>query len=631
MLLERIETPQDLKKLSITELAQLAKEIRELILDVVSKKGGHLAPNLGVVELTLAVHYVFDAPGDRIIWDVGHQSYAHKIITGRRQMFSTLREYKGLAGFPKRSESPYDPFGTGHSSTSISAALGMAVARDLKGEKRKVVAIIGDGSLTAGLAFEGLNQAGHLDKDLVVILNDNEMCISPTKGALSHYLSRRLTDPKYLHFREEIKKLISGKPGGEILISAVKKFEESLKGFFTPGILFEELGFKYVGPVRGHHLAELIKTLNAVKKAKEPILVHVLTKKGKGYEPAEKRPHLFHGVGPFDKEKEKLPDEGRTYTKAFSETLIRLAEENRKIVAITAAMPDGTGLTPFAERFPERFFDVGIAEQHAVTFAAGLAAEGLTPVVAIYSTFLQRAYDQIIHDVALQNLHVVFAIDRGGIVGSDGPTHHGVFDLSYLRHIPNMVVMAPSDEAELARMLKTAIEFNGPIALRYPRGISAGVPIPAKITPLEIGKATIIEEGEDAVILAIGHLVLEAKKAAEALKTCGIEVTIINARFVKPLDEEIIAEWADKTKRVITLEENVISGGFGSAVLETLAKKEIFASVLTLGIPDRFIPHGSQKELRAELGLDAESIAKRIKAWLRKESSPKVISIMKGG
>ena len=628
-ILDRIEGPGDLKGLSIKELETLAQEIREAILDVVSQRGGHLAPSLGVVELTLALHYVFDTPHDKIVWDVGHQAYAHKLLTGRRGFFHTLRQYGGISGFPKPSESPYDAFATGHSSTSISAALGMAVARDLKGEGHKVVAVIGDGSMTAGLAFEGLNHAGQLDRDLVVVLNDNEMCISPTKGALSHYLSRRLADPGYLRFREEVKRLAVGKPGGDVFLRAVRKFEESVKGFFTPGILFEELGFKYVGPVRGHHLGELVKTLEAIRKAKEPILVHVLTKKGKGYEPAEREPHRFHGVGPFHIETGEPKAKGKiSYTQAFSQALLRLAEEDDRVVAITAAMPDGTGLTPFAQRFPQRFFDVGIAEQHAVTFAAGLAAQGMRPVVAIYSTFLQRAYDQIIHDVALQDLPVTFALDRGGLVGADGPTHHGVFDLSYLRCVPRMVLMTPADEEELARMLKTALEWEGPAALRYPRGEATGVGIPIEIEPMEVGKGELVREGKDLVLVVAGHLLREAQEAVDLLEKRGIIPALVNARFVKPLDKDLILQWAAITGRVVTLEENAILGGFGSAVLELLVGEGVTVPVLNLGIPDDFVAHGSQGELRKALGLDGPSLADRIQEWVAGASRGEVISLV---
>jgi 1-deoxy-D-xylulose-5-phosphate synthase len=628
-LLDGIEGPEDFRELSIKDLETLAQEIREAILDVVSQTGGHLAPSLGVVELTLALHYVFHTPEDKIVWDVGHQAYAHKLVTGRKGLFHTLRQYGGISGFPKPSESLYDAFATGHSSTSLSAALGLAVARDFQGKGSKVVAVIGDGSMTAGLAFEGLNHAGQLDRDLVVILNDNEMCISPTKGALSHYLSRRMADPRYLHFREEIKRLAAGKPGGDVLLGAVRKFEESVKGFFTPGILFEELGFKYVGPVRGHHLGELVRTLEAVKKAKEPILVHVLTRKGKGYEPAEREPHRFHGVGPFHIETGESKAKGKiSYTQAFSQALLRLAEEDDRVVAITAAMPDGTGLTPFARRFPQRFFDVGIAEQHAVTFAAGLAAQGMRPVVAVYSTFLQRAYDQIIHDVALQNLPVTFALDRGGLVGADGPTHHGVFDLSYLRCVPRMVLMAPGNEEDLARMLKTALTWEGPIALRYSRGEATGVGVPREIEPMEVGKGELVREGKDLVLLVAGHLLREAREAVGLLEERGINPALVNARFVKPLDKDLILQWATLTGRVVTLEENAILGGFGSAVLELLAEEGVMVPVLNLGIPDDFVTHGSLRELRKDLGLDGTSLAYRIQEWIAGASEGEVVSLV---
>ncbi len=612
-LLPQIESPKDIRDLSYPELRRLAEEIREYIVEVISKQGGHLAPSLGVVELTLALHYCFDTPRDRLIWDVGHQCYAHKIITGRREEFRKIRSRGGPSGFPKRDESVYDPFGTGHSSTSISAGLGMAIARDLQKGSRKVVAVIGDGSMSAGMAFEALNHAGQTETDLVVVLNDNEMCISSTKGALSSYLSRRLADPYYLKIRNEVKRLFKDKPGGDKLVLAVKKAEEALKGFFTPGILFEELGFKYVGPIRGHRVKDLIETFKQVGKAKEPILVHVLTKKGKGYPPAEENPSLFHGIGPFDKEtgeplkSSSLP----TYSKVFANTLIKIAQKDERVVAITAAMPDGTGLSAFARRFPDRFFDVGIAEQHAVTFAAGLAAEGMIPVAAIYSTFLQRAYDQIIHDVALQNLPVVFAIDRGGIVGDDGPTHHGVFDLSYLRFIPNMVVMAPSDEAELANMLFTAIKHGGPVAVRYPRGVGLGVDIPEELEPLEIGKGRLIHDGGDVAILSVGNMLRACEEAVALLKEEGITPSLIDARFIKPLDEELIVEAVGKSYLVVTVEENVLAGGFGSGVLELLADRGLLGGdrqVLRFGVPDTFLPHASQDELRRMIGLTPQAI-----------------------
>ncbi len=613
-ILTRINSPQDIKSLSLKELERLAQEIREYIIRVVSTTGGHLAPSLGVVELTLALHFVFDSPRDKIIWDVGHQCYVHKIITGRRREFLTLRQEGGISGFPKPSESEHDIFGTGHASTSISAALGIATARDLKGEDFKVIAVIGDGSLTGGLAWEALNHAGDEEKDLIVVLNDNEFSISPTEGALSHYLSRRLADPTYLRIREEIRKLLTTKPGGDAIVGLLKKMEESFKGFFTPGVLFEELGFRYVGPVRGHKLKELVATFKQVKRAKEPILVHVLTRKGKGYPHAERDPRRFHGVGPFNiKTGEVASKGGITYTRAFGETLVRLAERDERVVAITAAMPDGTGLYLFAERFPERFFDVGIAEQHAVVFAAGLAAEGMRPVCAIYSTFLQRAYDQIVHDVALQKLPVVFAIDRAGIVGEDGPTHHGAFDISYLRHIPNMVVAAPRDEAELAHMLHTALGTGVPFSIRYPKGEATGVGLPEELKSIPVGRGELLKEGNDVALVAIGSMVNEALKAAELLQEEGISACVVNARFAKPLDQELILDVVSRCRRVLTVEENAALGGFGSAVTELLVNRGVSFKGRILGIPDRFVPHGKAQSLRRKLGLCAEGIAAKVK------------------
>ncbi len=619
-ILTKINSPADLKKLTINELKQLAEEIRRYIIQVVSHKGGHLAPSLGVVELTIALHYVFDSPKDKIIWDVGHQSYVHKILTGRRREFITLRERGGISGFPKMEESEHDAFGTGHSSTSISAALGIAVARDLLKEKFEVIAVIGDGALTAGLAWEGLNHAGEENRKLIVVLNDNEFSISPTSGALSHYLSRRLADPTYLKIREEIRKHLTSKPGGEAIINFLKKFEESFKGFFTPGILFEELGFKYVGPVRGHKLKELISTFKQVKKANEPILVHVLTQKGKGYKPAEENPRSFHGVGPFNIETGKpIKKRKITYTEAFSQSLIKLAESDPKVVAITAAMPDGTGLSKFSEKFPERFFDVGIAEQHAVVFAAGLATQGFKPVCAIYSTFLQRAYDQIVHDVALQKLHVVFCLDRAGIVGEDGPTHHGAFDISYLRHIPNIIIMAPKDEEELAHMLFTALNIKQPVAIRYPKGEATGKGIPQEFKTIPLGVSEILEEGEEIAIIAIGNMVYTSLSAAKILKeSLGVNPTVINARFVKPIDEMLITNIASTHKLIVTVEENALQGGFGSAVMELLNEMRVKTDILRIGLPDKFIPHGNASLLRDELGLTPEKIAKQIADRLRK-------------
>jgi len=614
-LLKQIKNPEDLRKMRPSDLPLLAREIREEIINTVAKVGGHLASSLGVVELTLALHYVFDTPRDRIIWDVGHQTYAHKLITGRQERFSTLRQYGGISGFPRREESPYDAFGTGHSGTSISAALGMAQARCLRGEDYKVIAVIGDGSLTTGLAFEGLNQAGAMDKDLIVVLNDNELSISPNVGALSSYLNRLMTGHLATRFREELKGFLKILPGiGDSALKWARYAEESLKGFFLPGLLFEELGFKYVGPLPGHKLEGLIENFRNVKNLRGPVLVHVVTTKGKGYAPAEKDPVTFHGVGPFLPESgEIIKSEGNllSYTHVFGNTLVRLARENPRIVGITAAMPQGTGLDAFAREFPERFFDVGIAEQHGVTFAAGLAAEGFIPVVAIYSTFLQRAYDQILHDVCLQKLPVVLAMDRGGIVGQDGPTHHGLFDFSYLRHIPHLIIMAPKDENELQHMLKTAVYCGQPVSLRYPRGSGWRGFLDEEINELPIGKAEVLREGKDLIILAIGSTVRAALAAADKLLERGVKCTVVNARFVKPMDEELFCSLISEIPRLITVEENVLQGGFGSAVLEVLEQKGIyFKKIKRLGIPDTFVEHGPQDLLRAKYGLDAEGIIK---------------------
>jgi 1-deoxy-D-xylulose-5-phosphate synthase len=613
-LLRQIHNPSDLRRMNSSDLAPLAQEIRQEIIRTVSKVGGHLASSLGVVELTLALHYVFDTPRDRLIWDVGHQTYAHKLITGRRENFSTLRQSGGICGFTRREESPYDAFGAGHSSTSISAALGIAQARCLRGEDYRVIAVIGDGSMTAGEAFEGLNQAGAADKDLIVILNDNELSISPNVGALSSYLNRLMTGQFATRFREEIKNFLKRIPGiGGSALKWARYAEESLKGFLLPGLLFEELGFKYVGPLPGHKIESLIETFRNLKQLHGPILVHVLTTKGKGYPPAEKDPVTFHGVGPF------IPETGEivhpqvegcpSYTQVFGRTMVKLAREIPCLVGITAAMPQGTGLDAFAAEFPDRFYDVGIAEQHGITFAAGLAAEGFIPVVAIYSTFMQRAYDQILHDVCLQNLPVVLAMDRGGIVGADGPTHQGLFDFSYLRHIPNLIVMAPMDENELQHMLKTAIHCRQPASLRYPRGNGWRGSLDREIRELPIGKAEVLREGRDLLILAIGSTVESALEAASRLQARGMQTTVVNARFIKPLDAELLCSLASDIRRVITIEENALMGGFGSAVLELFAEKGLNGiQVKCLGIPDTFVEHGSQDYLRKKYGIDAEGI-----------------------
>jgi len=615
-LLETIESPADLKKLQRTELPILAQEIRQLIVEVVSKNGGHLAPGLGVVELTIALHYVFDMPKDKIIWDVGHQAYAHKILTGRRSRFPSLRSHGGISGFTKISESPYDAFSTGHSSTSISASLGIATAKCLKKERSKVVAVIGDGSMTAGLAYEGLNQAGdtHHDKDLIVILNDNDLSIAPNVGALSSFLSRTFSAKKLQEWRKELGSILKSLPGiGDDVYHLAKRSEESFKTFITPGMLFEAFNFEYFGPINGHKLNHLIDILNNIKYLNEPVLLHVSTVKGKGYQPAEDNPIYFHGCSSFDAETGACIDtvkEVPTYTEVFGETMLEMARTDDRLIAVTAAMPEGTGLMEFAETYPERFFDVGIAEQHGVTFAAGLATEGMKPVVAIYSTFLQRAYDQILHDVCLESHPVVFALDRGGIVGEDGPTHHGLFDFSYLRSLPNMVVMAPKDENELRRMLKTAVMYDGPAAFRYPRGDGLGVVLENPITPIPIGEAEILEKGGDILIFAVGRMVAEAMSASGILKENNIHATVVNCRFVKPLDEKLIRELAGAIPRIITAEENVLSGGFGSAILECLTDGGISGFKFhRLGIPDRFIEHGPQKFLQSKYGLDAGKIA----------------------
>ncbi len=608
-ILDKINDPMDLKDLSFKELETLAAEIRQVIIETVSKTGGHIAPSLGVVELTLAVHRVFNSPSDRIVWDVGHQSYAHKLITGRRDKFHTLRQYGGISGFPKRSESVHDTFDVGHSSNSISAGLGMAEAIRHAGEKRKVVAIIGDGSMTAGIAFEGLNQAGTLDSDLIVILNDNEMSISPNVGALSAYLNRIMTGQWINRAREEIKAILSDIPGiGKSMYKFMRQAEESVKGMMVPGVLFEELGLKYFGPIDGHRLEHLIKTLENVRKLNGPILVHVVTQKGRGYPPAEDRPSKFHGIGKFDIETGSTqPKKKASFTEIFSKSLIKLAEDDPKIVAITAAMPSGTGLDKFQEAFPDRFYDVGIAEQHAVTFAAGLALEGLKPVVAIYSTFLQRAFDQVVIDVCMQDIPLNFALDRGGIVGEDGETHQGVFDLGYLRMIPNMVLMVPKDGNELRDVIATALEIPHPTAFRYPRGS-----IPDDVrdftgTPLPIGKWEILHQtGNDCLILAVGAMVLPALDAAiEAETLYGIKTTVVNARFVKPMDTELLKSLVPKSGFVMTVEENVVMGGFGSAVLEHLSLHGILPKNAYLhGLPDKFIPHGAPDILRKNYRLD---------------------------
>lgn len=612
-LLDNIHNPGDLKLLEPDQLPQLAGEIRDEIVRTVSKTGGHLASSLGVVELAIALHFVFDTPNDKIVWDVGHQTYAHKLLTGRREQFHTLRQHGGISGFPRREESVYDTFNVGHSSTSLSAALGMAEARCIKGEKHSVIAVIGDGSLTAGLAWEGLNHAGHMKKDLIVILNDNELSISPNVGALSAYLSRIITGQFYNRFVNEMTAFIQTIPGiGKSVLRVVKQSEEFLKRLLVPGLIFEELGFRYFGPISGHRFDHLLENLRNIKNLQGPIIVHVLTSKGKGYAPAEKDPVRFHGTGPFDVKTGKTLAKkslAPTYTKVFAETLIKLSRTDKTVIAITAGMPSGTGLDEFSKEFPKRFFDVGIAEQHAITFAAGMATEGLRPVTAIYSTFLQRSYDQILHDVCYQKLPVVFVLDRAGIVGEDGATHNGLFDLSYLRSIPNIVIMSPKDENELQHMLKTALQCDGPVAIRYPRGEGYGVKLDEDFKTLKIGEAEILQGGDDLVLLAIGATVYPALHAARSLGEENIGACVVNSRFAKPLDRDLICSLAGKVGRIITIEENVLPGGFGSSVLEVLGERGIQGvNVKCLGIKDVFLEHGAQSILRKKYGLDTEGI-----------------------
>ena len=621
-MLDSIDSPADLKGLSIHELEGLAEEIRQKIIETVSGTGGHLAPSLGAVELAIALHYVFDTPKDKIIWDVGHQAYAHKLLTGRRDQFHTLRTYGGISGFPKRSESPFDTFNTGHSSTSISAGLGISTAKALKGEKSKVIAVIGDGSMTAGMAFEGLTQSGHTEKDLIVVLNDNAMSISPNVGAFSSFLSRKMTGKRFVSFKKEIEVFLKSIPGvGEDILNVARKWEDSFLTFFTQGMLFEALRFKYIGPIKGHRIDLLIETFKNTLHLEGPVLIHAVTVKGKGYGPAEKDPAHYHGVGAFEISTGSPPPNGPkpppSYTEVFGRTMVELGRENKKLFAITAAMPEGTGLTEFAGVYPERFLDVGIAEQHAVTFAAGLATEGFRPVVAIYSTFLQRAYDQIIHDVCLPNLPVVFAIDRGGLVGADGPTHHGHFDITYLRSLPNMTLMAPKDENELRHMLYTALQQPGPVGIRYPRGKGLGVPMDKDYKTLPIGGSEILRQGKDLLVLALGSTVNPSLEAAVHLEKEGCSACVVNCRFVKPLDEQI-GELAGSIGRVLVVEENIRQGGLGGAVLEMFNDMGI-ENIRTkrIGLPDKFVEHGPAELLWEKYGLDSSGILKEARDLCR--------------
>ncbi len=608
-LLNTIADPSDLRQLSREQLPQLADELRAFLVDSVAKTGGHLSSNLGTVELTIALHYVFDTPDDRLVWDVGHQTYVHKILTGRRFGMDRLRMQGGVSGFPKRDESPYDTFGVGHSSTSISAALGMAVAARDKGESRRVVAIIGDGAMTAGQAFEAMNNAGVIDANLLVILNDNDMSISPPVGALNKYLARLFSGRTFNAARDATGKFLSMSPS---LLELAKRAEEHVKGMFVPGTLFEELGFNYIGPINGHDLDSLIPTLQNMREREGPYFLHVITRKGQGYKLAESDPVLYHGVSKFDATNGIQSGKGggkMTYTQVFGDWLYDMATSDNRLVGITPAMCEGSGLTRFAAAFPTRFHDVGIAEQHALTFAAGLACEGMKPVVAIYSTFLQRAYDQLIHDIALQNLDVTFAIDRGGLVGADGATHQGAFDLSFLVCVPNLVIMAASDEAECRRMLTTAYQHPGPAAVRYPRGGGNTAP-EMTLDTIEIGKGEIRRQGKGVAILAFGTLLAASLNAAETL-----DATVANMRFVKPLDLELIREIAKSHDLLVTVEENAIIGGGGAEVARALADMGIFKPLLRLGLPDRFIEHGEQTQLLAEVGLSASGIAESIQTF----------------
>lgn len=608
--LNRITSPLDLKALSSRELQTLCADIRAYMVEKVSENGGHLASGLGVVELTVAMHRVFNAPDDIIVWDVGHQSYPHKLLTGRRELFNTLRQYQGISGFPVRDESPYDAFGTGHAGTSVSAVLGMALARDLKKSKYHVIAIIGDGSLGAGMALEAINHVGHLGTKIIVILNDNGMSISPSVGALSRLLNQVRFHPKYELAKLQARKTVTHLPFGEFAWRLSKRVKSRFESVLLPNAFWEQLGFTYIGPVDGHNIPELEAALSRARDFESgPTLIHVLTKKGKGHAPAEANAGKFHGLPPSGKSSRKVP----SYSHFFSQMVIHLMQQNDKVVAITAAMLDGTGLAPVAAEFPDRVFDVGICEQHAVTLAAGLATQGFIPIVAIYSTFLQRAYDQIIHDVCLQDLPVIFAIDRAGIVGDDGKTHQGAFDISYLRSIPNVVICAPKDEGEFQQALFTAISAGKPMAIRYPRGNGEGVSLKSRFQ-LPIGKGEILRDGEDLAILAIGSVVYPSLAAAEQLASEGIDCAVVNARFAKPLDSELILELASK-KRLLTVEENALAGGFGSAVLELLSEAEsVNVKIERLGLPDRFIEHGSQEIFRSLFKLDAEGIARHIKA-----------------
>lgn len=627
-ILDRVNFPADIKKLSDDELEVLASEVRDLIIETVSNTGGHLAPSLGSVDLTIALHVALNCPKDKIVWDVGHQCYAHKILTGRKDHFQTLRQHEGLSGFPKKDESSYDCFDSGHASNSISVALGLAKGRDILGTNETIVSVIGDGALTGGMAFEGLNQAGHQKTKLIVILNDNEMSIAKNVGAMSNYLSRIRLDPKYNWLKEEVEDWLKKVPGGETVLNFGGYMRESVKHLFVPGLIFEELGFRYTGPIDGHNIKEITENIELAKKANKPVLLHVYTTKGKGYSPAIENADTFHGTSPFviktGKPKKKSV---RTYTSVFSDTLVKIGVNEPRLVAVTAAMSDGTGLRRFAGEFPERFFDVGIAEQHAVTFAAGLAIKGLIPVVAIYSTFMQRAFDQLMQDVALQKLHMIVAIDRAGLVGEDGPTHHGMFDLSFLRTIPNAVVMAPKDENELQHMIYSATKYKTLVAVRYPRGQAMGVKLDSDFSELPLGKAEVIKDGKDVIIWAVGSMVAKAEQVSQVLNDNGIDCGVVNARFIKPIDKKLLSKTSENTV-IVTMEENTVVGGFGSSVLEALESLKMERRVVTIGLPDKFISHGNNEYLFSDEGLNVEKITKKITDFLGVPDKNTVVNLL---
>lgn len=631
-ILAKVDTPADIKNLTVPDLKKLCKDIREYLIDTISEIGGHFGGGLGAVELTVAIHKVFNTPRDLVVWDTGHQAYPHKILTGRKEALKRIRKLNGISGFLKRSESEYDAFGAGHASTSISAALGMAVAREMKKENRKVIAVIGDGAMTGGMAYEAMNNSGINKSDLIVVLNDNNMSIAPNVWQISNYFTEMISHPDYNKFKGQIWDL-TGKLDqfGDRMRKIAARLESGIKSVITPGMLFEALGFRYFGPVNGHNVHQLIKIFEQVKDLKGPILVHTITEKGKGYEPAEGHSQRLHASTPFDKltgKAIKKVSSTPSYTKIFGNALVELVNNNPKIVGITAAMPDGTGLDILKEKHPKNYFDVGIAEEHGITFAAGLATQGIIPVVAIYSSFLQRGFDQIIHDVSLQKLHVVFVLDRAGLVGADGPTHHGSFDLTYLRLIPGMTIMAPKDESELRDMFYTAVEHcDGPVAIRYPRGSALGVPLKDGFDKIELGKGETLIEGEDVAFLALGKMVEYSLNATEMLNEEGVKAEVINMRFAKPLDEQKLDEIASKFNKIITLEESSLKGGFGSGVLEYFAEKNYKNDILRIGLPDEFIEHGTQQELHAQLGIDAEGIREKVKVFYKSKVAKRRVTI----